>query len=93
MTEKHKLQRQLAIRAAKNSNAVAYLDKKLNIRQSHNYLGSHLEKYVYSNGKVTIYDAKDKVIQEVDVTSKKAKNEKETKKEAKPAKETTTKAS
>lgn len=58
MTEAHKLGRELAKRAALNGKCTAYLDSKLNVKQSHNFTGGYIEKMVYSKEtkKVTIYD-------------------------------------
>ena len=66
MTEEHKLGRIQATHAAINGKCTAYLDKKLQVKQSHNYTGAHLEKMVYDKETktVTIYDANNKEIKE-----------------------------
>lgn len=76
MTEKHKLGRILAIRAALNSKSIAYLDSKLQVKQSHNFTGDFIEKMVYSKEtkKVTIYDKDEKEIKQPKAETKKAKS-------------------
>ncbi len=64
MTEAHKLGRILAERAAMNGKCTAYLDSKLQVKQSHNFTADYIEKMVYSKEtkKVTIHDKKGKEI-------------------------------
>lgn len=66
MTEAHKLGRIQATHAAINGKCTAYLDKKLQVKQSHNYTGAHLEKMVFDKEtkKVTIYDADNEEIKQ-----------------------------
>jgi len=78
MTEEHKLARIQAIRAALNSKNIAYLCKGLVVKQSHNYLGSHIEKMVYKNGDIIIYDKDEKEIERQN--GKKAESKPELKK-------------
>ena len=75
MNEAHKLGRILAVRAAMNSKSTAYLDSKLQVKQSHNFTGDFIEKMVYSKAtkKVTIYDKERKEIKEVKAEPKKDK--------------------
>jgi hypothetical protein len=74
MKEAHKLGRILAIRAAINGKSTAYLDSKLNVKQSHNFTGDFIEKMVYSKEtkKVTIYDKEGKEIREARAAKVKA---------------------
>lgn len=62
MTEAYKLARVLLKRTATNGKCTAYMDKKLNIKQAHNFTGAFIEKAVYENGKVSLYDKEGKEI-------------------------------
>ena len=72
MIEAHKLGRILAVRAALNGKCTAYLDSRLNVKQSHNFTGDFIEKMVYSKEtkKVTIYDKEGKEIRDAKPAAK-----------------------
>jgi hypothetical protein len=74
MKEAHKLGRVLALRAALNGKCTAYLDSKLQVKQSHNFTGDFIEKMVYSKEtkKVTIYDKDGEEIKQPKAEPKKA---------------------
>jgi hypothetical protein len=78
LKEQHKLGRIFAVRAARNSKGTAYLNSKFQMKQSHNFTGDFIEKMVYSNGKVKIYDRDGKPIkeEEKEVKAKPAKKDK-----------------
>lgn len=73
MTEAHKVGRELMKRAAINSKGVAWLDKKLDVKQVHNFTGGYIEKAIYTDNKVTVYDIQGKEIEKVILREEKVK--------------------
>jgi hypothetical protein len=65
----------LAIQMAFNTKSVVYITEKLQLRQAHNYGGRHIEKAVYKDNVVNVYDKDGKSVrkQEGKKSTKKGK--------------------
>jgi hypothetical protein len=64
MIQRHKEARVRAIQTVCNNKTVVYLTDKFEIIQPHRFTGGYMEKFVYSKGKVKIYDNEGKEIKE-----------------------------